>query len=93
MSIKMRASGVNYILSNKILNLAVKTGQLSPTGTDYTLDYDNVIKENDKQDAARTKLQIPHTSAFTALRLKIPFVLQYKSHNKINYNRRAYCKK
>ena len=44
----------NNKMNDGLVHLAVKTGQLSLTGTDYTLDYDNVIIENDKQDAVMT---------------------------------------
>jgi hypothetical protein len=38
-------------MNETLVALAVKTKQLSTAYTDYTLDYDNVIIENDKQDA------------------------------------------
>jgi hypothetical protein len=41
-------------MNETLVALAIKTHQLSLTGEDYTLDYDNVIIENDKQDAQRT---------------------------------------
>ncbi len=37
-----------------LIALAVKTNQLSASNTDYTLDFDNVITENQKQDAQYT---------------------------------------
>jgi hypothetical protein len=44
----------NNKMNETLVALAVKTKQLSVAYTDYTLDYDNVIIENDKQDAQNT---------------------------------------
>lgn len=41
-------------MNKTLVSLAVKTGQLKADHTEYTLDYDNVIMENDKQDAQYT---------------------------------------
>ena len=41
-------------MNETLIALAVKTKQLSSEQTEYTLDYDNVIIENDKQDAQYT---------------------------------------
>lgn len=44
----------NNEMNETLVALAVKTDQLIAAYTDYTLDYDNVIIENDKQDAQYT---------------------------------------
>ena len=44
----------NNAMNETLVALAVKTKQLYPACTDYTLDFDNVIVENDKQDAKYT---------------------------------------
>ncbi len=44
----------NNAMNEILVALAVKTKQLCPAYTDYTLDFDNVIVENDKQDAKYT---------------------------------------
>ncbi len=44
----------NNKMNKTLVALAVQTKQLIPQHTDYTLDYDNVIIENDKQDAQYT---------------------------------------
>lgn len=44
----------NNAMNETLVALALKTKQLSAEYTDYTLDYDNVIIENDKQDAQYT---------------------------------------
>lgn len=41
-------------MNETLVALAVKTKQLSVEHTEYTLDYDNVITENEKQDAQYT---------------------------------------
>lgn len=41
-------------LNETLVSLAVKTNQLNAKYTDYILDFDNVITENEKQDAAYT---------------------------------------
>lgn len=44
---------LNYIpsLNASLVSLAIKTGQLKTGEQNYTLDYDNVVMENEKQDA------------------------------------------
>jgi hypothetical protein len=44
----------NAKMNETLVALAVKTNQLSAQGKEYTLDYDNVIIEHDKQDAQYT---------------------------------------
>jgi len=44
----------NTKMNETLVALAVKTNQLNASYTDYTVDYDNVITENDKQDAQYT---------------------------------------
>jgi len=44
----------NNKMNETLVSLAVKTKQLSAENTGYTLDYDNVITENEKQDAQYT---------------------------------------
>lgn len=44
----------NNDMNETLVALSVKTKQLSDVYADYTLDYDNVIIENDKQDAQYT---------------------------------------
>lgn len=44
----------NNKMNETLVSLAVKTNQLSPLHTGYTLDFDNVITENEKQDAQYT---------------------------------------
>lgn len=44
----------NTDLNAALVALAVKTNQLNSEGKEYTLDYDNVIIEHDKQDAQYT---------------------------------------
>lgn len=44
----------NNDMNETLVSLAVKTKQLNAEQTEYTLDYDNVITENEKQDAAYT---------------------------------------
>lgn len=44
----------NNRMNETLVALAVRTGQLVSEKADYTLDYDNVIIENDKQDAQYT---------------------------------------
>lgn len=44
----------NNKMNETLVALAVKTKQLRTEYADYTLDYDNVIIENDKQDAEYT---------------------------------------
>lgn len=44
----------NNRMNETLVALAVKTKQLCPSHTDYTLDFDNVITENEKQDARYT---------------------------------------
>lgn len=57
---KKTVTGVTHQLNydNKmneaLVGLAKKTNQLSEAGKEYILDYDNVIVENDKQDAQYT---------------------------------------
>jgi hypothetical protein len=51
----------NNAMNETLVALAVKTKQLSPACTDYTLDFDNVIVENDKQDA---KYTYKHSKAY-----------------------------
>jgi hypothetical protein len=44
----------NNNMNETLVALAVKTKQLSKKQSEYTLDFDNVITENDKQDAEYT---------------------------------------
>ena len=44
----------NNNMNETLVALAVKTKQLSADQSEYTLDYDNVITEHDKQDAQYT---------------------------------------
>lgn len=44
----------NSAMNEALVSLAVKTHQLSTEEKEYTLDYDNVIIEHDKQDAQYT---------------------------------------
>ena len=44
----------NNKMNETLVALAVKTNQLRTKNTEYTLDFDNVITENDKQDAEYT---------------------------------------
>jgi len=44
----------NDAMNETLVALAVKTKQLSPACTEYVLDFDNVIVENEKQDAKYT---------------------------------------
>lgn len=44
----------NDAMNETLIALSVKTKQLSTECADYTMDYDNVIIENDKQDAQYT---------------------------------------
>lgn len=44
----------NNRMNETLVALAVKTNQLNAEQEEYTLDYDNVIIENDKQDAQYT---------------------------------------
>jgi len=44
----------NNNMNETLVALAVKTNQLSVVQSEYTLDYDNVITENEKQDAQYT---------------------------------------
>lgn len=47
---------LNYslVMNEALIALAVKTNQLNAAEKEYTLDYDNVIIEHDKQDAQYT---------------------------------------
>jgi len=44
----------NNMMNETLVSLAVKTNQLKSKDSSYTLDFDNVIIENDKQDAEYT---------------------------------------
>ena len=44
----------NNKMNETLVALAVKTNQLNTKQSEYTLDFDNVITENDKQDAEYT---------------------------------------
>jgi hypothetical protein len=41
-------------MNETLIALALKTGQLKTGNNEYTLDFDNVVMENDKQDALYT---------------------------------------
>jgi hypothetical protein len=41
-------------MNETLIGLALKTGQLKTGNNDYTLDFDNVVMANDKQDALYT---------------------------------------
>src|ERR1039457_3325686 len=41
-------------MNETLIALALKTGQLKTGSNGYTLDFDNVVMENDKQDACYT---------------------------------------
>lgn len=51
---------VNYNteLNKTLIALCVKTNQLVPTNKNYTLDFDNVVVENNKQDAKKSYKKI-----------------------------------
>lgn len=58
--VKEEASGVihqlnyNTKMNEALIKFGIQTQQLTTECDDYILDYDNVIIENDKQDAAKT---------------------------------------
>lgn len=58
--VEKTAEGVEHQLNysdkmnRTLVGLAVKTNQLTPAGSDYTLDFDHLITETEKQDAAWT---------------------------------------
>jgi hypothetical protein len=57
---KTTDKGVTHLLNysngmnETLVGLAVKTGQLKAGGHGYVLDFDNVVVENEKQDALRS---------------------------------------
>lgn len=74
---------INYLpfLNEALLGLAIKTSQLTTEGMEYTLDYDNVVVENEKQDAKMSYKKIKGYHPGIAFIGRIPVHIENRNGN------------
>lgn len=71
---------INTKMNELLLKMSVKTGRLQP-GTSYTLDYDNVITECEKYDAAFTYKKTQGYQSGVAIIGNLPIYVEGRNGN------------
>ena len=71
----------NDTINAVLVGLAVKTNQLNAAGSDYTLDFDHLITENEKQDAQWTYKKMKGYHPGMAFIGRIPVHLENRNGN------------